>query len=54
MNLQESGCAAAQSAFVYAIAGPEGTIGGRYNLFYFIGNGEVSYEIKNGEKVGLC
>ena len=26
---QESGCAAAQSAFVYAIAGPEGTIGRR-------------------------
>ena len=26
---QESGCTAAQSAFGYAIAGPEGTIGGR-------------------------
>ena len=46
---QESDCAAAQSAFVFAIAVPEGQIGRRYNLFYLTGTkrfplfcGEVS------------
>ena len=38
---QESGCAAAQSAFAYAIAVPEGQIGRRYNLFCLTGTGNL-------------